>query len=93
MAAPGTEEILEDLFRHEGNHTRRYDIEFKDKSWGEMACNILSRGLGTPMGYLDTEQQIVTNPPPDQLVSGTAIFVIASQDSAPEPEKVAACIA
>ena len=92
LAAPGTEAILEDLFQHAGNHPRRYDIEFTAKSWGKMACNILSQGLGTPMGYLDIEQQIVTNPPPDQLVSGTAIFVIASQDSAPEPEKVAACI-
>ena len=92
MAAPGTEEILEDLFKHEGNHTRRYDIEFEGKSWGEMACNILLQGLGTPMGYLDREKGIVTNPAPDQLVSGTAIFVIANQSSTPDPEKVAACI-
>lgn len=93
MAAPGTEEILEDLFKHEGNHTRRYDIEFEGKSWGEMACNILLQGLGTPMGYLDIEKQIVTNPAPEKLVSGTAIFVIANQNSVPDAEKIAACIA
>ena len=92
MAAPGTEEILEDLFKHEGNHTRRYDIEFESKPWGKMACNLLMQGLGTPMGYLDREKGIVTNPAPDQLVSGTAIFVIANQDSVPDPGEVAACI-
>ena len=34
MAAPGTEAILEDLFRHQGNHPRRYDIDFSENNWG-----------------------------------------------------------
>ncbi len=92
LAAPGTEAILEDLFQHAGNHTRRYDIEFEGKIWGTMACKLLLQGLGTPMGYLDQDNQIVTNPSPDKQVSGSAIFVIASQDSPPQPQKVAACI-
>lgn len=92
MAAPGTEAILEDLFQHAGNHTRRYDIEFSAKTWGEMASKLLLQGLGTPMGYLDVGGHIVTNPKPDSLVAGTAIFVIAGQDSPPDPDKVAACI-
>ena len=93
LAAPGTEAILEDLFQHAGNHTRRYDVEFADKSWGEMASKLLLQGLGTPMGYLDQDNQIVTNPSPELQVSGSAIFVIASQDSPLQPEKVATCIA
>ncbi len=92
LAAPGTEAILEDLFQHAGNHTRRYDVSFEDKHWGDMASKLLLEGLGTPMGYLDTQETIVTNPPPDSRVSGNAIFVVASQNSPPDPQKVATCI-
>lgn len=93
LAAPGTEAILEDLFQHAGNHTRRYDIEFEDKTWGAMASSLLLKGLGTPMGYLDKNNEIITNPPPEMQISGSAIFVIASQDSNPKPGEVADCIA
>ena len=92
MAAPGTEAILEDLFDYAGNHPRRYDVEFTRKRWGALASNLLQQGLGTPLGYLDRERHIITNPPPDAEVSGRAIFIMVYQSAAYEPDRVAACI-
>ena len=92
MAAPGTEAILEDLFRHQGNHPRRYDIDFSENNWGVLAGRILQQGLGTPLGYLATDGEIIVNPSPDNAVSGKALFVMVTQNSQYEPERVAACL-
>ena len=92
MAAPGTEAILEDLFRHQGNHPRRYDIDFSENNWGVLAGRILQQGLGTPLGYLTTEGEIIVNPSPDDAASGKALFVMVTQNSDYEPERVAACL-
>jgi voltage-gated potassium channel len=92
MAAPGTEAILEDLFVYAGNHPRRYDLEFSHKPWGELAGSLLQQGLGTPLGYLDRDRKMITNPAPDAEVSGRALFLMVSQSAAYEPERVQACI-
>lgn len=92
MAAPGTEAILEDLFRHQGNHPRRYDIDFSENNWGVLAGRILQQGLGTPLGYLTTDGEIIVNPSPDDAASGKALFVMVTQNSDYEPERVAACL-
>ena len=92
MAAPGTEAILEDLFRHQGNHPRRYDIDFADKNWGILASKILQQGLGTPLGYLTSDGEIIVNPHPDNAVSGMALFVMVTQNSDYEPDRMIACL-
>ncbi len=92
MSAPGTEEILEDLFTYAGNHPWRYDVEFADQPWGEMASKLLRQGLGTPLGYLDTSGRLVTNPPPETSVSGSALFLMVSQNTTHRPDLIAKCI-
>ena len=93
MAAPGTEAILEDLFVYAGNHPRRYDVEFEGKPWGALATLLLQKGLGTPLGYLDRELSLVTNPPPEANVSGHAIFLMVSQNSEVRHDVVLECLA
>ncbi len=92
MAAPGTEAILEDLFKHEGSHPRRYDVQFEHQPWGEVAAKLLRNGLGTPLGYLGLDNDIVVNPDPGLSVSGKAFFVMVSQDAAYEPDRVRDCL-
>ena len=93
MSAPGTEEILEDLFVHAGNHPWRYDVEFTEQPWGAMASKLLMQGLGTPLGYLDRQGTLITNPPPDACVSGKALFIMVSQDRTHQQELIVASIA
>lgn len=93
LAAPGTESILEDLFVYAGNHPRRYDLSFEDKPWGKLASLLLQGGLGTPLGYLSGDDVMTTNPSPDAMVSGHALFVMVSQNAPYEPDRVEECIA
>ncbi|MDA0789177.1 MAG: potassium channel family protein [Proteobacteria bacterium] len=92
MAAPGTEAIMEDLFRYQGTHPRRYDVHFNHQPWGELASRLLKQGLGTPLGYLGLDDNIVVNPHPDGAVSGKALFLMVSQDAEYQPERVSACL-
>jgi len=92
MAAPGSETIFEDLFQHEGNHTRRYDVRFEGHPWRDIAARVLAAGFGTPIAFQAVDGAIVINPKPDLVATGKAIFVIAHQDSRPEPERLQSCV-
>ena len=92
MAAPGTETILEDLFKHQGSHPRRYDVDFEDQNWGSLASRLLREGLGTPLGYLAVDDEIVVNPDPDLPASGKALFLMVSQASEYGPDRVRECL-
>lgn len=86
LVAPGSEAILEDLFKNEGVHSRRYNVELNGQLWKEIAVKIVSEGLGTAVGYLG-ENGIVTNPQSDEQVFGSALFILVCHDRVPE-EKV-----
>ena len=92
MAAPGTETILEDLFKHEGVHPRRYELQIEAQTWGKLAARIVLRGLGTPLGYVDQSNRIITNPKSDTVVTGRAIFLMVNHDSIPEGKIVQHCV-
>ena len=93
MAAPGTETILEDLFTYEGVHSRRYNVTIPLQPWGKLASRILVAGLGTPLGYVDNEGQIITNPPAIEEVDGDALFMMVTHDRIPEHETVQKVVA
>ena len=92
MAAPGTEQILEDLFQHQGVHPHRYDIDIPSQPWGQLAARLALDGLGTPLGYVDADNNVVTNPAGEQVISGGAIFLMVSHDRIPESASVARCV-
>jgi voltage-gated potassium channel len=92
MAAPGTEMILEDLFTHEGVHPKRYDLAIPSQPWGELAARLLLAGLGTPIGYLNADQRVITNPEAGKQVDGTAIFLMVNQDTVPSVEDIQDCM-
>lgn len=92
MAAPGTEEILENLFQYEGVHPRRYDVEINKQRWSDLAIRFLQKNLGTPLGFLDDKGTIITNPHGDMEVFGSALFIMVSHDRIPAHDEVLNCI-
>lgn len=92
MSAPGSEQILEDLFRYEGTHPHRYDFDFENIQWRDLACNILYGGFGTPVGYIGKGAEVVTNPAADDFVSGCAIIILVNQNKVPNQKDIHACI-
>ncbi len=92
MAAPGTETILEDLFKHEGVHPRRYNLDIPEQTWGKLAARLVLNGLGTPLGYVDRMNNIVTNPDAGELISGDAMFIMVNHDKIPENQAIQRCV-
>jgi voltage-gated potassium channel len=92
MAAPGTEEIIENLFTHEGAHPRRYDVAVNNQNWGELAARLMLAGLGTAMGYTNSDGAVVTNPDSNQDITGKALFLIVDDQSIPVLVDVQNCV-
>ncbi|MFT5210734.1 MAG: voltage-gated potassium channel [Flavobacterium sp.] len=87
MDAPGTELILENLFEHEGVHPRRYNVDISKQTWGDVAIKVIGAGLGTPLGFIDTEGELIINPQPDKSVKGTAFFLMVNHDHIADEEE------
>lgn len=83
IAEPGSESILEDLFKHEGVHSRRYNVSVSKQPWGELAARLMLAGHGTALGYISREEKIITNPPAAEEVEGDGVFILVNHDRIP----------
>ena len=93
LSAPGTECILEDLFRHFGASIHRYDIQIEKKAWKDIACALIRNEMGTPMGYIDTEGEVQTCPSGSNIISAKAILLMARDEAIPSLLSIEGCIA
>ncbi|MEM9101896.1 MAG: potassium channel family protein [Pseudomonadota bacterium] len=92
MSSPGTEQVLEDLFDHKGAHPYRVEVEIKSKLWSEIGCEVLSKGFGVPLGYIDHDGKVVTNPAPDNQVFAKALLVLVHYKHIPTLNQIQHCI-
>ena len=91
LAAPGVEQVLENLFTHESDHLARFDEPFSGLRWGDVLVSFVSAGAGIPMAYIDANG-VHTNPHHDDVCSGTAIVGLVDETQTVTHEKVAACL-
>ncbi len=73
LVASGTEEVLENLFTHEGDHMIRLDFPFKDKIWSDIVCRFVTSGAGIPMAFIN-DSGVHVNPLSNTVCSGTGII-------------------
>jgi len=92
MASPGTEQILENLFSHRGDHPHRFDVTLDATNWKELACKVMMQNMGTPLGYITHEGAVKTNPNPTEPVQGQAILILVHQDHVPSQDALQDCI-
>lgn len=92
LAAPGTEEIFENLFSYRGDSTRRYDLTLSKSMWKDVVYAVVECGLGTPLGYMDQQGVVHTNPAAKQPVSGKAIFILVKDELVPDLAEIKACL-
>ena len=81
LAAPGTEQILENLFTFQDVYPHRFEVLLKGLSWGEVVTRLVCAGVGTPLGYIQQNNEVVTNPSVEEAVDGKAVIVMVSQSS------------
>ena len=91
FAAPGVEQVLENLFTHDADHLMRFDVAFRDLRWDDVIVSCVRGGAGVPMGYIHAGG-VNTNPHPADLCSGSGIIVLIDSDLTVEQKTVAACL-
>lgn len=80
ILAPGSEQIVEDLFNSYGEECIRYNLQVKAE-WAEIIKAPVDTDVGTPIPYEDSKGKVISNAHPHNKVEAKAIFVIACEDN------------
>ena len=83
IVAPGCELVLENLFTHGGNHTRRYDVTINDVEWAKIVCVLINNNLGTALAYIDTDGNVITDPSPNNKINASGIILLIREQHIP----------
>lgn len=76
ITSPGTEEVLENLFSHQGSHMERIDCVFNERLWKSIVIDFLETKAGLPIAYIDQNGNIVINPHPTEPCKGKGIITM-----------------
>jgi voltage-gated potassium channel len=80
VIAPGSEQIIVDLFTSGGDECVRYDVAITGVSWGVLAVALIGEGVGTPIAYADAATgAIESNPLADRAVDARAIYLLVKE--------------
>ena len=91
LAAPGVEQVLENLFTHDADHLMRFDVDFRDLRWADVIVSFVQGGAGVPMGYVGADG-VNTNPPPAHMCTGSGIITLIDEQLEVGRELVEACL-
>lgn len=89
LVAPGTEQVLEDLFRYQGDHTVRINVSLYNVRWADVVTELIQRDYGTAIGFEDTMGKIVTHPKSSEFISLNALILLIGEDQqSPSVEQI-----
>ena len=75
LLAPGSEQVIEDLFDSEGEECVRYSVRFQGK-WADVAMILIKQDIGLALAYANAQGKVISNPPPTEMIDALALFVI-----------------
>jgi voltage-gated potassium channel len=80
VIAPGSEQLLVDMFTSGGDECVRYDVAIAGVTWGVLAAALIGDGVGTPIAYADAATgAIESNPLAAHAVDARAIYLLVKQ--------------
>lgn len=80
LMAPGTEQVLEDLFRHQGDHTIRLDVQLSNVTWARVVTTLIQKDIGTALGYVQKNGEIMTHPQTHSVIDAEGLIVLINDD-------------
>lgn len=80
LIAPGTEQVLEDLFGHQGDHAIRFDVSINGRNWSQVVIALIEANIGTALGYETKEGDIITQPSPTSAIHANALIVLVGEN-------------
>lgn len=88
LEAPGTEQVLENLFSHKGDYPQRFEVIIRNMKWAQIATRIINAGLGIPLGYIDEHKNVHTNPKADSQIHTNSLIVLVHEESKANNEEI-----
>ncbi|TGN38529.1 potassium channel family protein [Marinobacter confluentis] len=88
VVAPGTEQVLEDLFNYQHDHPHRYELTLDDLTWADIVSALIRHGIGTALAYIDENNEVVCHPAADREVEGKGLIVLVKSSDTPAVEVV-----
>lgn len=85
LMAPGTEQVLEDLFRHQGDHTIRLNVRLSNVTWARVVTTLIQKDIGTALGYVQTNGEVVTHPQTNDVINAAGLIVLINDDQVIPP--------
>jgi len=80
MVAPGTEQVLETMFTHEGDHMVRYDVDIEKMLWSEVVCRLMTQAGCLAVAYTNADGRVDTNPLATTLINTKSIICLVNQE-------------
>lgn len=80
LMAPGTEQVLEDLFHHQGDHTIRLNVQLSNVTWATVVTTLIQKDIGTALGYVQKNGEIVTHPQASSMIEAEGLIVLINDD-------------
>lgn len=93
LVAPGSEQIIENMFNSDSDEYVRYDVSVQDRPWHEVVCALMKADLGTAVGYIEyASGQLETNPRAHKKVTASALFVMVNEGVDASEQQVRAAL-
>jgi len=80
LVAPGSEQVIENLFSSQGEHYLRYDLAINKCSWKKIVSILMELNCGTAIAYVEKESGLIkTNPLANTIIDASALLVMVSE--------------
>ena len=80
LVAPGTEQVLETMFTHEGDHMVRYAVDIKNMQWSEVVCRLMTQAGCLAVAYMDADGCVDTNPLATTSINTKSVICLVNQE-------------
>lgn len=80
LVAPGSEQVIENLFSTQGEHYLRIDLAIKNITWKDIVSKIIMKNYGTAIAYVEPETGMIhTNPLSDKMINATGLLIMVNE--------------
>ncbi|MDM8566975.1 potassium channel family protein [Candidatus Halobeggiatoa sp. HSG11] len=76
LRAPGSEEIIEQMFNNQDNKYQRVNVVIKDQEWSEIVYRLVKSNIGIAVAYISPNDKIYCNPNGEDKVIAKGLIIM-----------------
>ena len=93
LCAPGTEQVLENMFTQQGDRYQRVNVILRAKEWAEIVYQLIKADIGIAIAYIDPNGLVSCNPPGRKKIVADALIIMVKDGKEISAEQVTAILA